>query len=616
MKHTIKPIYFAMIAGALCTFAGCNNEDEPTVYEKIKLDKNSIVSLYNESLSHEVKFVSQGEWRSFSNAGWIKVTPGNSVADSACIQIDIEENLDFTSRSGYVVVKDLLSSYSDTVRITQGAAQADLSFNKEVAELKRNEFGLADTIEVISNYKWVPEIANDWLRYEVVKSVTQNNITTTTLAFDVDTKRIRPEEQTVEVNFKDLTNAGKTASLKVEYPGFTPRISFNAYNNELYFFENVEEIFMARLEVKSNIEWSISDRSEWPAFVESIEFSGDKQKPVNFFETENILMFRFNDAYADTEMLEALVEFIDTKFGQANQSVKLIYEGLGTDYVWFDRMPFKGNGMDDNDGFLFSAAEWDMNTGEQIPGAKMSQLFEVKSGKKIEGWNTAKWPLAFFCVEAPGFWPANKEIFWANVEEPAYQAKSLIDRKMMEVWVRPRSDEEEFMGMDPYENRYFAMFVVPRTSEEMSVDDLFDGEMLKMEYMNSFQIIGQKGLTPTLGFESPDIANGAEIDVDPAGGNFTINFTYSAPKGFSIYTNIKETPEGAYGDPWMENDPIIKDTDFGYNEEEGTSSITFTIKPNTTGKPRSEEYGFITFLNDNDEKGYLLVKFILKQAAK
>ena len=183
MKTTffyLKAMFAACLT--LAIFAACSDDDDKSsLSSKIELSSNESEAVLAKpaegatAITFDIKFTATGEWKAKTSHGWLSLDKKRGTAGEHTILVTVKENKEVANREAKITIAGNNNAEPVVVTVVQHGIDAELVFNTpdgdgnsdNSMELKiNNEAGsIAGTVEVVSNYDWTVEIAEEWLSY-------------------------------------------------------------------------------------------------------------------------------------------------------------------------------------------------------------------------------------------------------------------------------------------------------------------------------------------------------------------------------------------------------------------------------------------------------------------
>lgn len=648
MKTTffyLKAMFAACLT--LAIFAACSDDDDKSsLSSKIELSSNESEAVLAKpaegatAITFDIKFTATGEWKAKTSHGWLSLDKKRGTAGEHTILVTVKENKEVVNREAKITIAGNNNAEPVVVTVVQHGIDADLVFNTpdgdgnddNSMELKiNNEAGsIAGTVEVVSNYDWTVEIAEEWLSYEITE-VGDNGVSKN-ISFYADPKKLSSfsEEASVSFTYKSATKATPVVvSYKVKV-NIVPTVTFTVNDEEISEFSlerDIDDNFKKIVTVTSNFKGIFSDLPEWLVIENITGESITDQEGIapfgeaDFFTSEQTLIFSLKDEYLDTEKYEpASLKITGNKTGEIEFTPLTVkFNGAGNDYISVNAEGF-GQQNTENGYYTFEAeGETSYDFG---PGVCKS--FSVKAG------STIKWYLAKMENDRPtniniNWEDKNSDEWWAMVQ-PKSSTRSKIESQEYNLILKNRNTTDEWIPNAVSKKRYMALFVVPNTVETFA--DLFneDGELLP-EYEDKFIKVEQKGLKKNYEFVVKGLSLGGtiyelkdgNITVPATGGEFQVvleaNNIDMETDGLGFYYRITGEP---YQEGWDGIASYAPDAPDSFvtatikGNEDGSVNSTLTITKNESPSPRTEKScGFVA-----DTANELLCKFTITQKGK
>ena len=648
MKTTffyLKAMFAACLT--LAIFAACSDDDDKSsLSSKIELSSNESEAVLAKpaedatAITFDIKFTATGEWKAKTSHGWLSLDKKRGTAGEHTILVTVKENKEVANREAKITIAGNNNAEPVVVTVVQHGIDAELVFNTpdgdgnddNSMELKiNNEAGsIAGTVEVVSNYDWTVEIAEEWLSYEITEA--GDNGVSKNISFYADPKKLSSfsEEASVSFTYKSATKATPVVvSYKVKV-NIVPTVTFTVNDEEISEFSlerDIDDNFKKIVTVTSNFKGIFSDLPEWLVIENITGESITDQEGIapfgeaDFFTSEQTLIFSLKDEYLDTEKYEpASLKITGSKTGEIEFTPLTVkFNGAGNDYISVNAEGF-GQQNTENGYYTFEAeGETSYDFG---PGVCKS--FSVKAG------STIKWYLAKMENDRPtniniNWEDENSDEWWAMVQ-PKPSTRSKIESQEYNLILKNRNTTDEWIPNAVSKKRYMALFVVPNTVETFA--DLFneDGELLP-EYEDKFIKVEQKGLKKNYEFVVKGLSLGGtiyelkdgNITVPATGGEFQVvleaNNIDMETDGLGFYYRITGEP---YQEGWDGIASYAPDAPDSFvtatikGNEDGSVSSTLTITENESPSPRTERScGFVA-----DTGNELLCKFTITQKGK
>lgn len=650
MKTTffyLKAMFAACLT--LAIFAACSDDDDKSsLSSKIELSSNESEAVLAKpaegatAITFDIKFTATGEWKAKTSHGWLSLDKKRGTAGEHTILVTVKENKEVANREAKITIAGNNNAEPVVVTVVQHGIDAELVFNTpdgdgnsdNSMELKiNNEAGsIAGTVEVVSNYDWTVEIAEEWLSYEITEA--GDNGVSKNISFYADPQKLSSfsEEASVSFTYKSATKATPVVvSYKVKV-NIVPTVTFTVNDEEISEFSlerDIDDNFKKIVTVTSNFKGIFSDLPEWLVIENITGESITDQEGIapfgeaDFFTSEQTLIFSLKDEYLDTEKYEpASLKITGNKTGEIEFTPLTVkFNGAGNDYISVNAEGF-GQQNTENGYYTFEA---EGNTEIDDFGKGISKSFSVKAGDNTNCY------LAKMVNNRPtntyiNGKDDNADEWWAMVR-PKPATRSKIEGQEYDLILKDRYIYES--PMDPNaasKKRYLALFVVPNTVETFA--DLFDedGELLP-EYEDKFIKVEQKGLKKNYEFVVKGLSLGGtiyelkdgNITVPATGGEFQVvleaNNIDMETDGLGFYYRITGEP---YQEGWDGIASYAPDAPDSFvtatikGNEDGSVSSTLTITENESPSPRTERScGFVA-----DTGNELLCKFTITQKGK
>ncbi len=650
MKTTffyLKAMFAACLT--LAIFAACSDDDDKSsLSSKIELSSNESEAVLAKpaegatAITFDIKFTATGEWKAKTSHGWLSLDKKRGTAGEHTILVTVKENKEVANREAKITIAGNNNAEPVVVTVVQHGIDAELVFNTpdgnsdNSMELKiNNEAGsIAGTVEVVSNYDWTVEIAEEWLSYEITEA--GDNGVSKNISFYADPQKLSSfsEEASVSFTYKSATKATPVVvSYKVKV-NIVPTVTFTVNDEEISEFSlerDIDDNFKKIVTVTSNFKGIFSDLPEWLVIENITGESITDQEGIapfgeaDFFTSEQTLIFSLKDEYLDTEKYEpASLKITGNKTGEIEFTPLTVkFNGAGNDYISVNAEGF-GQQNTENGYYTFEA---EGNTEIDPTFKGISKSFSVKAGSKIKCY-LAKMTENGHPINTNIDWedPSNEDEFWAIVKSKP-STRSKIESQEYDLILKNRDIYEDWMNPNvASKKRYLALFVVPNTVKTFA--DLFDedGELLP-EYEDKFIKVEQKGLKKNYEFVVKGLSLGGtiyelkdgNITVPATGGEFQVvleaNNIDMETDGLGFYYRITGEP---YQEGWDGIASYAPDAPDSFvtatikGNEDGSVSSTLTITENESPSPRTERScGFVA-----DTGNELLCKFTITQKGK
>lgn len=652
MKTTffyLKAMFAACLT--LAIFAACSDDDDKSsLSSKIELSSNESEAVLAKpaegatAITFDIKFTATGEWKAKTSHGWLSLDKKRGTAGEHTILVTVKENKEVANREAKITIAGNNNAEPVVVTVVQHGIDAELVFNTpdgdgnsdNSMELKiNNEAGsIAGTVEVVSNYDWTVEIAEEWLSYEITEA--GDNGVSKNISFYADPQKLSSfsEEASVSFTYKSATKATPVVvSYKVKV-NIVPTVTFTVNDEEISEFSlerDIDDNFKKIVTVTSNFKGIFSDLPEWLVIENITGESITDQEGIapfgeaDFFTSEQTLIFSLKDEYLDTEKYEpASLKITGNKTGEIEFTPLTVkFNGAGNDYISVNAEGF-GQQNTENGYYTFEA---EGNTEIDPTFKGISKSFSVKAGSKIKCY-LAKMTENGHPINTNIDWedPFNEDEFWAIVKSKP-STRSKIESQEYDLILKNRDIYEDWMNPNvASKKRYLALFVVPNTVKTFA--DLFDedGELLP-EYEDKFIKVEQKGLKKNYEFVVKGLSLGGtiyelkdgNITVPATGGEFQVvleaNNIDMETDGLGFYYRITGEP---YQEGWDGIASYAPDAPDSFvtatikGNEDGSVSSTLTITENESPSPRTERScGFVA-----DTGNELLCKFTITQKGK
>lgn len=634
MKTTffyLKAMFAACLT--LAIFAACSDDDDKSsLSSKIELSSNESEAVLAKpaegatAITFDIKFTATGEWKAKTSHGWLSLDKKRGTAGEHTILVTVKENKEVANREAKITIAGNNNAEPVVVTVVQHGIDAELVFNTpdgdgnsdNSMELKiNNEAGsIAGTVEVVSNYDWTVEIAEEWLSYEITEA--GDNGVSKNISFYADPQKLSSfsEEASVSFTYKSATKATPVVvSYKVKV-NIVPTVTFTVNDEEISEFSlerDIDDNFKKIVTVTSNFKGIFSDLPEWLVIENITGESITDQEGIapfgeaDFFTSEQTLIFSLKDEYLDTEKYEpASLKITGNKTGEIEFTPLTVkFNGAGNDYISVNAEGF-GQQNTENGYYTFEA---EGNTEIDPTFKGISKSFSVKAGSKIKCY-LAKMTENGHPINTNIDWedPSNEDEFWAIVKSKP-STRSKIESQEYDLILKNRDIYEDWMNPNvASKKRYLALFVVPNTVKTFA--DLFDedGELLP-EYEDKFIKVEQKGLKKNYEFVVKGLSLGGtiyelkdgNITVPATGGEFQVvleaNNIDMETDGLGFYYRITGEP---YQEGWDGIASYAPDAPDSFvtatikGNEDGSVSSTLTITENESPSPRTERScGFV-----------------------
>ena len=640
-----------MMAVFFLGMTACSDDDDKSsLSSKIELSSNESEAVLAKpaegatAITFDIKFTATGEWKAKTSHGWLSLDKKRGTAGEHTILVTVKENKEVANREAKITIAGNNNAEPVVVTVVQHGIDAELVFNTpdgdgnsdNSMELKiNNEAGsIAGTVEVVSNYDWTVEIAEEWLSYEITEA--GDNGVSKNISVYADPQKLSSfsEEASVSFTYKSATKATPVVvSYKVKV-NIVPTVTFTVNDEEISEFSlerDIDDNFKKIVTVTSNFKGIFSDLPEWLVIENITGESITDQEGIapfgeaDFFTSEQTLIFSLKDEYLDTEKYEpASLKITGNKTGEIEFTPLTVkFNGAGNDYISVNAEGF-GQQNTENGYYTFEA---EGNTEIDPTFKGISKSFSVKAGSKIKCY-LAKMTENGHPINTNIDWedPSNEDEFWAIVKSKP-STRSKIESQEYDLILKNRDIYEDWMNPNvASKKRYLALFVVPNTVKTFA--DLFDedGELLP-EYEDKFIKVEQKGLKKNYEFVVKGLSLGGtiyelkdgNITVPATGGEFQVvleaNNIDMETDGLGFYYRITGEP---YQEGWDGIASYAPDAPDSFvtatikGNEDGSVSSTLTITENESPSPRTERScGFVA-----DTGNELLCKFTITQKGK
>lgn len=362
MKTTffyLKAMFAACLT--LAIFAACSDDDDKSsLSSKIELSSNESEAVLAKpaegatAITFDIKFTATGEWKAKTSHGWLSLDKKRGTAGEHTILVTVKENKEVANREAKITIAGNNNAEPVVVTVVQHGIDAELVFNTpdgdgnsdNSMELKiNNEAGsIAGTVEVVSNYDWTVEIAEEWLSYEITEA--GDNGVSKNISFYADPQKLSSfsEEASVSFTYKSATKATPVVvSYKVKV-NIVPTVTFTVNDEEISEFSlerDIDDNFKKIVTVTSNFKGIFSDLPEWLVIENITGESITDQEGIapfgeaDFFTSEQTLIFSLKDEYLDTEKYEpASLKITGNKTGEIEFTPLTVkFNGAGNDYI-------------------------------------------------------------------------------------------------------------------------------------------------------------------------------------------------------------------------------------------------------------------------------------------
>ena len=600
MKN-INRIFASLLAvNSLFFFPSCDKNEETVVLTfEVPASTTGLVFMAEGSEPQTIEFVANGQWNATYTANWFSITPrtGNGAG---VIEVTALDNATFDQRQGEITIRDVESGISHKVTVTQGGKDQTLVFSKDLAVLSINEVCISDTVNVTGNYAWEMSEISEWLSYEFIdENLAQNS---KTVVFYADMTKLSYHEETGEVIFKGNNSNIQDTPYSVYYPGFEPVLNVkagigNTFNdlvdNTFDFISSSSNTIRIALEITSNYEFELTNLDHRINRVnnqnEDVKISSGitaKRKYFVYYDADSVYT---NDILANITLRATDIKDIE------DIDIKGRVKGVGDDYLYADYSNFKRN---DLGYYYFEGGSLNEN---KEPSGYISETLKISTSYPLSD-NESEWPFAIFVSACKGGIPAiptyEMRDSWVFVTKTQEETKAPIATTDFEVRVDVRGNF--ILDVAPSNEREFALFIVPKTSEDMKITDLFEESgSLKREYASSYRTFSQNGVEASYNFICPQMPdNILEIDADTETAYIEV-YDEKVPTsvGFTFFTDYRIMNNRVLGKRRPFDDQIIEDVEYEFKDLKNTLKITF--KKNTTTSERRGSYGFgIYFYNE------------------
>lgn len=536
-------------------FVSCSDdkEKEVAVAEPFKMEIE--VPASGETKTIEVQAIA--DWKlTTTNSSMIDIL-SSKVGGMGIVKVEfrVNQNNTFKMRSAELNFTD---GRNNVIKVTQAAANADMSFNKPVQIAYNPDKKIfTDTVVVTSNLLWeLPSQMPDWIEeMRMIDGEPQENTTThvkLVIIAKQDALKASGNSEEVVLAKKDDHNF----VLTIRFAGYTPKIDFD--DSKVVLIKDIMNAsqFIGSITVNSNVKWSLDQ--EGVTWLDQVDPALNKS--ANAVETFSKIWFTMDAQRLDTDGLTGSVTFKDLH-GDFTKSLSLEVNAPDADYILVKSdltmadnavLPAINTNPDQPNGIIRLFAK--------DPSRYQPVVFLLHNGRL----KATVQPIAF-------------------IDPASVSTRAELGYTEWHLFAKDRMEFESYQGMDPYSERTGVVLFLPESMLQWGdvKDEYLDfvgGEAyLKDEYFVNEVMYRQAGLTaeaPQFGIIG--VPDGTSLQLNAAGG--TQKFAYE------LNFNIER--EGVYTLPgdidWCK---IHFDTE--------TNSLEFETTANTSGKQRNEKIEFI-----------------------
>ena len=624
MKTTIGYFkYMLMALTAVFAFSACSDDDDDkansaAVIEVItpaekQITCNGEIEDNDENFPFAVTFKASNNWTAIPSHKWINLSKMTGSAGENTIFVIVENNEVFQRRIGTITLKDKVSGNSVDILVTQGEKGSVLTFStpepKTSLVLNNEEETITAEVDVKSNYEYSLSVSADWLTYE---KKGKNDDGSEKYIFHANPEKLfatggyNAQTAIVSFSYTSVTRTPATKEYAVKFDGITPFATFFSGMDEIN-KANLEDMFgegtyQSVIRVKSNVAWTLKDASDYA----KSEIVGTEQS-VNFFEKTVSVAVTLKDGKLDTEDLgDGKLEIVNANTQEVVGELPVWVNGVGADYIQIDRSSFIV-GVDQEIGVYLFDAEGS-NLEFKVNASNLDDVvFYMAKVQEMMGYPSQ---IVGMDVGPEGYGG------FVNVTE-APVTRSAVESGKFILTTTARNEQESWMGGNPAQNRFFALFAVSK-AKYPTFDDLFytDEEtympMLKEELEGKYIRLGQKGLEIKYTFESETIPyDDYVINLPAEGGEVKVEYTTTAQYISSVYLNLnwedKSDPYSFTGD-WLEEGGDL-------SIDWGDYYSYFIIKVKPTTETRTFKCGIATYVQSKGTD-YLMRSFTIRQTAE
>lgn len=606
--------YLLIVCATVFSFAACSSDDDDNSGSNATIDiispaDKQITCTGKDNNDVQITFSASNDWTAISSHKWISLSKMTGSAGDNSIIVSIEDNDAYKTRIGTITIKDKVSGKSSDITVTQGEKDGVLTFSTESQTgtslvIDNENQTITAEVNVKSNYDYTMTISPDWLSYE---NKGRNDDGSVKYVFHADVEKLYAaggyNEQTAIVSFayQAETRAPATKEYAVKFEGVTSFVTFysdeESVTSTTLIDENGEGVYKSIIKVKSNIAWSLKNSSDYS----DVEVIGNDQS-VKFFETIISVGIELKDGFLDTDDLTTgKIEVVDANTNKTVNSLSVIVNGVGQDYIYIDQTSFIEAGKDQMTGVYMFAADG----GEMPFSVKASDIDNVAFYlAKVE--TSLGVPTIIKSVDVTAGWPA-----YGGVDE-APKNRSAIGTGRYVIWTSERSEMESMGGGDPSASRFFALFAVSKAdypdfdSMFNIIDDDWENGTLKEGLENSYIILGQKGMEINYTFDSEQVPyDGVILTVPAEGGEIKISYETNN-ENISLYKDVKWDDKE---DPYDWSGDYFDNTDLSVSfPEQGV----MVLKVSETKTSRSFSCGIAAYV-ENKERDYMMRTFTIRQ---
>lgn len=627
MKKKYISLLGSVLMGMLVTFTqtACSSDDDPIVATNGVTEFNVEPVVFDGIAGNqeaEITFRAGGAWTAMLSVttNWVEITPTSGRAGEAVIKVrPLADNTGITSRSINLLVLIDGESNPYTVKITQeSAASSDLKISGDVSEgvmtLTADATGnnFTGVLEITSSKRWNITTTGEtgqWLSFQ--KDQEPQNGKETTVKLTVSGAYNKFTAPSMEGSFS-LQAEGEAVAVEIKVVANTvcnvyEKERMTAGETERTDYELVDTItsgtFLTTFYVESNVKWELTNIPEW------IEVSGE-QAPTNIKSDGQLNSMRvgiglvLKAEYLSTTTRNASVNLVNIR-GEVLKTINLTFGGAGTNYLSHD-FSFPASDPTGNEFSFEARASYIDPDNRNDYWKKMELSFNIQTSQNYASMDEAPYHM-LLCKSLNGSL-IKEEVHWATLRlgDPANNTENNgIYSKEVYLRANDRPDADDRNGItEAGKVREAFMFIVPKN---ISFNDLFveGSTSIKPEYAKAYSRFVQKqdhNATYTLAFDG--LNDKDEIQIPAEGKSQTYNITNYTTEQMGY--DLKRLFKAAGSDVWTEQLPTSAQQEsiyitFNQDNNNGLSSITLNVGPNTTSQERRFRFYFHVFRGDGYE---------------
>ncbi len=158
-QNRIVLAYLLTLVFVLCS--SCDKDED----EEFLMVSEDNISLSEGGSSKQITVSASGKWSATSDQVWLKIVNASGEGNGS-ITVEIEENLEFTSRTGKITISSE-GAGTQIIEITQGAAIPFVAIDKEVLLFEGPEVRTT-TFQITSNVSWTIDKTQEWYNIDPV----------------------------------------------------------------------------------------------------------------------------------------------------------------------------------------------------------------------------------------------------------------------------------------------------------------------------------------------------------------------------------------------------------------------------------------------------------------